>query len=318
MFSWRHPRVLTFHTVLPDRPEGDALFFYAQPTVREFDDQVRFLRRTCAPLDLDEYLAVMEGRARCPKRAVLVTLDDGYEHSRLAAEVLARHEVPGILFLAVDYIDAHRWTWYLALDWLVENSNVPVVDWRGERFPLDLLSQRKVFRERFKTLYLSAPERDRQALLDDLQQQLGASLPDAVPSTHRFLDWEGVRRLSRDHPHVEIGSHGLSHHDMTRLSDTELEREMKASADRIEEMTGTRPRSISYPDGRHDHRVRAAAASHYRVGFALSPDSRADDPMQQPRLPGLAGGDGATRKVLSPVWATRQAVWRWRAERGWI
>lgn len=318
MFSWRHPRVLTFHTVLPERPEADALFFYAQPTVGEFEQQVSFLRSECTPIDLELYLAVLEGREQAPRRAVLVTLDDGYEHSLLAAEVLARYEVPSVLFLAVDYIEAHRWTWYLALDWLVENAVVPTVDWRGDRFELGRLSQRKMFRERFKTLYLRASEAERAPLIEQLQGALGVRLPKSIPGTHRFLDWEGARRLVERDRWMEIGSHGLSHHDLTQLSDEQLELEMRGSADRIEQMTGWRPRAISYPDGRHDARVRAAAARHYELGFALSPHALVEDPMQQPRLPGLPGDAGAARKVLSPLWSTRQAVWQWRAQRGWI
>jgi peptidoglycan/xylan/chitin deacetylase (PgdA/CDA1 family) len=223
-----------------------------------------------------------------------------------------------VLFLAVDYIEAHRWTWYLALDWLVENAAVPSVDWRGSRLELGRLSQRKIFRERFKTLYLRAPEVDRDGLLEELQAALCVRLPESIPPTHRFLDWEGARRLAEADPWMEIGSHGLSHHDMTRLSDDDLEREMRVSADRIEEMTGWRPRAISYPDGRHDARVRRAAAREYEIGFALSPHANPDDPMQQPRLPGLPGDAAAARKVLSPLWTTRQAVWQWRSQRGWI
>ena len=318
MFNWRRPRVLTFHTVLPARPEPDALFFYAQPTVREFEDQVRFLRSECTPIDVDQYLAIVERRQQAPRRAVLVTLDDGYEHSQLAAQVLARHEVPSILFLAVDYIDAHRWTWYLALDWLIENAAERVATWRDERFELDRLSQRKVFRERFKTLYLRAPEPEREVLLRSLQSGLGIELPATIPDTHRFLDWQAARAIAQEDPYMEIGSHGMSHHDMTRLSDEDLDREMLASADRIEEMTGRRPRAVSYPDGRHDARVRAAAARHYELGFALAPDSDFADPMRQPRLPGLPGDANAARRVLSPLWPTRQALWQWRARRGWI
>lgn len=317
MLDWRHPKVLTFHTVLPERPR-DALFFYAQPTADEFEEQVRYLAASCAPLDLDTYLAVVRGQRPAPKRSVLVTLDDGYAHSQLAAEILARHRVPSVLFLAVDFIATHHWPWFLRLDWLVEASERPEIGWRGEGFALGSLSQRKVFRECFKALYLAAPELQRQALLDELSAALEVVCPDVVPESHRFLDWREATAIARHDPYMELGSHGLSHHDMTRLSTVELDDEMKESAIAIELHTGVRPRAVSYPDGRHDENVRAAASNEYELGFALLHEADPSDPLSQPRLPGLPGGELAVRRVLSPVFRARQAAWRWRAQRRWI
>lgn len=317
MSSWRRPKVLTYHSVLPERAP-ERLFFYAQPTVGEFDAQIRFLVRHCVPLSLDEYLEAQNGSRRPPQRAVLVTLDDGYANSERAAEVLARHRVPSVLFVAVDYVQEHRWPWYLAMDWLIDNARNGAIDWRGEPVALRLLGERKVFRERFKTLYLQALAADRGRLLEELAAAVDARLPDRLPEEQRFLEPAELGRLARQHEYMEIGSHGLSHHDLTRLDDAALEREMSVSADRLQEWTGKRPRAVSYPDGRHDARVRAAAARHYRVGFALQQEADPRDAMAQPRLPAHAGGAETLRRVLSPLWPVRQAVWRWRARRGWI
>lgn len=311
----RLPKVLTYHTVLPERPR-QGLFFYAQPTAAEFEEQMRALARRRRALTLEQYLQVASGRRSAPRGAVLVTFDDGFADSELAASILRRHGVPSVLFLAVDYIGTHRWPWYVALDWLLESAPVREVEWRGESFPLARLAQRKIFRERFKTLYLQAPPGQREPLLVQLQAALGAELPPAIPSPYRFLDWDGVRRIAAD-PLVEIGSHGLSHHDLTRLDDEGLRLEMEQSRRIIRERTGVAPRAFSYPDGRHDARVREAARRVYDVAFALR-DASASDPAQLPRLPAVAGGAGAMRRVLSPLYGPRERLWRWRAQRGWI
>lgn len=312
----RHPKVLTYHTVLAERPR-EELFLYAQPTAAEFEAQVRFLKQRCTPVSASIYLEILEGRVRCPRNAVLVTFDDGFVGCWRAARILRRYGVPSVLFLAVDYVGTHRWPWYVALDQLIEASEGECVEWRGEAFPLARLSQRKVFRDRFKTLYLRAPEADRQPLLDELAKCLGTRLPERPEGERAFLDWDRVRELAREDPLVEIGSHGLSHHDLTTLDDIGLEAEMKESRRRIREQCGRDPRLFSYPDGRCDVRVSAAAGAVYRAAFALRDGDRADR-NRLPRLPVTAGAEDAIRQALSPWSGPRERFWRWRAQRGWI
>lgn len=314
LFSWRMPKALTYHTVLPER-SGEALFEYAQPSVDEFEEQVRFLRRHCYPLDLGSYLEIVRGRRRGPPNGVLVTFDDGYRHTRLAAAILARNDVPSVLFLATRFVGAVRWSWYLALDWLVENRDADKVRWGGAEWPLDTLARRKVFRDAFKAEFL-ASTRDRQDdLLSLLADAVGTLLPEEPPESCRFLDWAEVAAIAADGA-IEVGSHGVNHVDLTRLSDTDLAREVDDAAGAIHGVTGVEPRAFSYPDGRHDARVRSAVARRHDCAFALIPRSRRSDPMQLPRLPALPDGETAIRRVLGPTFRPRLALWRARARLG--
>jgi peptidoglycan/xylan/chitin deacetylase (PgdA/CDA1 family) len=69
---------------------------------------------------------------------------------------------------------------------------------------------------------------------------------------------------------VEIGSHGRTHADFTKLGDVELEDELSASRAAIETEIGRPCRFLAYPFGRHDARVRAAAAkAGYDAAFAI-------------------------------------------------
>ena len=144
MFGWRWPKVLTYHTVLPERGQNE-LFSYAQPTTEEFEDQIRFLSSRCSPLTLEQYLEVVNGRGVAPRRSVLITFDDGYKHTELTAEIMGRHEVPFVLFPAVDFLDVHRWPWFLALDWMLEHTRLAMLEFADVNFGLQSLSARKFF-----------------------------------------------------------------------------------------------------------------------------------------------------------------------------
>lgn len=86
----------------------------------------------------------------------------------------------------------------------------------------------------------------------------------------RHLDWEEIRTMAG--AGVGFGSHSATHRDLTRLSDADLRSELESSRRTIAEHAGIEVDTISYPFGRCNARVAAAARSAgYTAGFSLYP-----------------------------------------------
>ncbi len=122
------------------------------------------------------------------------------------------------------------------------------------------------------------------------------------------LDWDELRALHAEG--VAIGSHSMTHRDLTRLDDHALRRELEGSRHRLEDALGAPIRALSYPFGRCDARVAAAAAAAgYALGFAMSP-LRPDDRVQPLALRrfGVYIVD-SPRAVLDKVDASRRFWW---------
>jgi peptidoglycan/xylan/chitin deacetylase (PgdA/CDA1 family) len=127
----------------------------------------------------------------------------------------------------------------------------------------------------------------------------------------RTLDWDNLRDLTERG--VEVGSHTVSHPHLTRLSDLELERELRESREQLETELGRRCRFLAYPFGDHDERVRAATRSAgYEAAFALPGKARPFDRFGIPRI-GVWRKDGLARFVLKTSLARRPIG----ALRGW-
>jgi len=106
----------------------------------------------------------------------------------------------------------------------------------------------------------------------------------SLPGRHvPHLDWPALRDLQS--AGVTIGSHTATHRDLRRLDDRALDRELTGSRRTVEDALGVAVRHLSYPFGRSDARVRAAAASAgYAVGFGMGPGSaRSPERMHWPR-----------------------------------
>lgn len=92
---------------------------------------------------------------------------------------------------------------------------------------------------------------------------------DIAPRRHRHLTAQELRQLHS--AGVRIGSHTCSHRPLVRLSDSELESEMRDSRHRLEDLIGGAVTSLAYPGGAAGLREQIAAQRWYEVAFAVDP-----------------------------------------------
>jgi peptidoglycan/xylan/chitin deacetylase (PgdA/CDA1 family) len=98
----------------------------------------------------------------------------------------------------------------------------------------------------------------------------------------KHLSWAQLCELAA--AGFEIGSHTLSHRDLTRLEPDALRRELRESRTVLEDRLGTAVTAISYPFGRFSQRViDEALNAGYTRGFASFPRDSAD-PMATGRM----------------------------------
>lgn len=77
----------------------------------------------------------------------------------------------------------------------------------------------------------------------------------------------------------------MTHPDLRTLDETALRRELVDSKAAVEDITGRACRSLAYPFGLHDERVRRAAAeAGFAVAFSFEPGPW--QPFAAPRFPG--------------------------------
>lgn len=123
-----------------------------------------------------------------------------------------------------------------------------------------------------------------------------AAEAESYPDDLATMDWDALRSLVERG--VEVGSHTVSHPHLPRLTDIELQRELRESRERIAHELGRPCRYLAYPFGDEDARVRhAASAAGYDAAFALPGREDTIDRYALPRV-GVYRGDTATRLRL--------------------
>jgi peptidoglycan/xylan/chitin deacetylase (PgdA/CDA1 family) len=99
-----------------------------------------------------------------------------------------------------------------------------------------------------------------------------------------MLGWREIGEMHR--AGITFGAHTLTHPDLTRLAQAQVETEMRASKEMIEDRLGASVPCFAYPYGRHDERSRALARRLFTCACAdtLGLVSRHSDPWALERV----------------------------------
>lgn len=283
--------VLTYHRVIDKERRQQT---NSAPGIivsdREFDMQMRSLRRHLHPISLDEFQAHVEDGTRFPARSCLVTFDDGWiDNYEIAFPILKKYEIPATVFLPVDFISSNQTFWQEEMMmWLTtllrsgtksslvrlakilsydrDPSSLTVWDLR------DFVANLKA--RTYEEIYQN---------LDDLRAEFKQSKPPLHYDRH--MTWDQV--LEMQAAGISFASHAMSHQILCRLSNDACRQELVSSRAVLEERLGKPVRALAYPNGDHDVRVmKETQAAGYTVAFSTRSGlcDRTSDPLSIPRI----------------------------------
>ena len=247
-------RILAYHRVLevvdPEAFEFDLELISASP--EQFREQMQLVKKRMYPLRFEDVLASIDSGKALPANAIVVTFDDGYDDNYHAAlPILKDLGMPATFFVSTGHIDSGL---PYAYDWLVHmicvtaetRLDLPEVDLRCV-----LPAARALRRE------IAADLLDRMKWLDDARQSALIArlerewkMPRVVHPTCRPMTWGQVREMQA--AGMELGSHGVGHRMLTKLSAEETRAEVFDSKQALERELGRAVDVLSYPVGGAD------------------------------------------------------------------
>ncbi|MEW6704317.1 MAG: polysaccharide deacetylase family protein [Pseudomonadota bacterium] len=267
--------ILAYHRVLDI---GEEALFPQDPelvsaSVADFERQMCFVREHFTPLKLADVIDCLERGRELPRRALVVTFDDGHlDNYTHAFPVLRRLGVPATIFLSTDYIGSDRMFWFDRVALLLYSA--PAGQWRfaGCSFALpahDVQARRKAAGTLLRRLK-EVPDAERLACLESMDDALAQYAPPRAVPARSALNWDEVRQMAR--AGIEFGSHTCSHPILTRLDDAALRRELHESRRILSEQLGQPVDTVAYPVGKiraFDERVISISREcGYRLGVS--------------------------------------------------
>ena len=199
-----------------------------------------------SPVSEAEVIAAAQGRSGLPERALFVTFDDGHRSVlEIALPILRDRGIPAVVYVVAGLLDTDQPFWWDEVEALVQRGGTTSrVDSRLA--PADVVRA-------FKRL----SQAERVAALDELRVTADEPAP-----RMRQLQLEELAELVDGG--VAVGNHTLTHPCLHQCDTETIGHELEASQEVLAEALGRPPRTLAYPNGDQDPRVREAAA---RCGF---------------------------------------------------
>jgi peptidoglycan/xylan/chitin deacetylase (PgdA/CDA1 family) len=239
--------------------------------------QLAFVRRWFEPIGIDELRTFAAGKGRLPPNPVLVTFDDGYRDNHdVVLPLLVEHDVRATFFIATDYVERRKLYWWDRVSIIVHRARVDALRLTYpyvESLPLASLDDRKRAIRRVQRIIKDHVGLDLRRFLDELERAADATL--SASDERRLADavvmtWAHVKDLRA--AGMDIQSHTVTHRVLQTLAPAELDRELRASREVLEDVLGEPVRALSYPVGRgirdNPAIVHAVRGAGYELGFS--------------------------------------------------
>lgn len=245
-------RILAYHRIMP-LPDPATFAFDLElisTSPQRFREQMEMVKRRFRPMRLSDVAAMLDAGKPLPADAVVVTFDDGYDDNyRIAFPILRELGIPATFFVSTGHIDSGR---PYAYDWLVH----VILETSAERLILPELGMdlaippERPGRRKLATRILSEMKQlnaiAQEALITRLEVEW--KIPsDVTPDDCRPMTWTQLREMQA--AGFEVGSHGVNHRMLSKLSPQDLEHEVRLSKEALERELGPVPLLMSYPVG---------------------------------------------------------------------
>ena len=237
-------------------------------SLKSFEANILALSRVYSFVSMDDVVAMLTGNAAWRTRCLTLTFDDSLKsHTSTVAPKLVRWGIPATFYISTEVIETQRPYWWMRLEYAVSRLDGQTVTLeipeRG-RFVLEASRSAQVLRE-LKTVLRGAVSAECERAINMVESQLGVSpadLRNAYPHS-RVMTWKDVKQLKE--LGMTIGSHTVTHPNLTLLSGGELRLELESSRNMIEQQCQTSCRHLCYPYGAHSDSVCEAARA---AGYA--------------------------------------------------
>jgi peptidoglycan/xylan/chitin deacetylase (PgdA/CDA1 family) len=238
--------ILMYHRV---EPQKNPWFFPYSITVSDFENQIIYLVKHYSILSLNELVDHVYEHQPLPKKAVVLTFDDGYKDNyTYAYPILKKYGVPATVFLTAGHIGSGELFWWDKITYVLHHTLCDVLELDDiGSYPLKSTGERLRAASTLVKKLGKLPEPEKNLLIEKIVNMSAVNIP-ADSGKELILSWDEVREMN--HGGIAIGAHTVTHPVLTKLLPEQAKREIIESRKIIEEKIGQPVTVFSYPGGK--------------------------------------------------------------------
>ena len=238
------PLVLPYYHMVSDESLPYVAPLYRYRSVREFASDVDFFLKHFKPVGLNDVLARVKHGTPLPRRAFLLTFDDGFrEMAEVVAPILKVKGVPAVFFVNSAFIDNRELCMHQKIALLVSKLSPKPMPAQEEKLK-ELLRKNGMAGSECVSMLKSVRYANR-AVLDEAGVLCDVDFNSCLSSQKPYLESEQIRALLRDG--FAIGGHSVDHPFYGDLKLEEQLRQTRDSVDYVCENFGVATRAFAFP-----------------------------------------------------------------------
>jgi peptidoglycan/xylan/chitin deacetylase (PgdA/CDA1 family) len=206
--------------------------------ISKFEDFLKHLKRHYQIISLDDLIKNRQHNTPLPRRAVVLTFDDGFlSNYTLAFPLLKRYEASATIYLATEFVDEGKPIWTDRMDYAFYMAGLSASELRAAKSHLKKLPQEQI-------------ESAVNAWESQLHVETLDCRHDSTPPIYASLSWDHIREMKASGL-VTFGAHTHSHKILGRCNLDVVRAELALSKSIIEDRLGQSCDHFCYPNGRY-------------------------------------------------------------------
>lgn len=215
-------------------------------TPEEFDNQIRYIKENYNVVRFeDDWSNINE-------KTVVITFDDGYvDNFYNAVPILRKYNIPATFFISTNNIGTNSEFWWDELSSLFYNKENERIKFKynGIYYNLDTPENLRKSCLEIRSILMNMDPEKRRAELKLLHNIM--DIPLREHNCNRTMNKFEIQQLTQ-YENISIGAHTKSHTRLSHLPvDIQME-EIKGSKEMLEQITGGKIETFSYPFGSDD------------------------------------------------------------------
>ncbi|WP_415230094.1 polysaccharide deacetylase family protein [Psychromonas sp.] len=215
-------------------------------------------------INIDQCIAMLEGKIPLINNALLITFDDGYRNNiDYALPICELFGIKPVLFVVTGHIDSGLPFWFDRLDYALQQNMGELIsfEYQGTAYKFNATSRQALkasyqkFRDDCKNIFTDEIEMNQlfNALSEMLEQRSGMALRDicADDDWSAIVSWSQLRNAV-EQDRLDIGSHTVDHWRVDNLSKEQMLSQLQQSKSRIEKKLPIKCHCFCYPNGNYN------------------------------------------------------------------
>ncbi len=235
-----------------------------------FEEQMQYLHDNCNVVSMDELCSCIRNNQPIKPNTVVISFDDGYRNNyQNAVEILAKYNLPSILYLATGYVDRGDAQWIDELYRYFKLRTRQILKFgESDCFSLETGIGVESAYDIVRTRLLSSSLAERRILLD----QIKLDLCPVGDSPRLTLTWQELSEMVSKYPGVTIGVHTRDHIDLTIEKPGSVTNEILSSVADVDANLKIKVNHFSYPYGKWNNEVKVLV-ERYGLVSAVATDN---------------------------------------------